>query len=121
MHDSYATATPALKICSAFAHPGLLGLSVFAASNRLQQERQELEDERLRQFCTGMKAVNSRLGSVYQQLTAGKGGAYLSYTEDALLLFADGVGFQVRFVTWLSISFAQLIRQDAIPCWPLFV
>lgn len=69
------------------------------ACDRLQQERQELEEERLRQFCTGMKAVNSRLGSVYQQLTAGKGDAYLSYTEDALLLFADGVGFHVRFVT----------------------
>ena len=100
MHGSYAAATAALRICNACAHPRSLGLSVIAACDRLQQERKELEEERLRQFCTGMKAVNSRLGSVYQQLTAGKGDAYLSYTEDALLLFADGVGFHVRSVTW---------------------
>ena len=64
--------------------------------DRLQQERQALEQERLHQFCSGMKAVNSHLGSIYQQLTAGKGDAYLSYTEDALLLFAEGVSFHVR-------------------------
>lgn len=63
---------------------------------RLQQEKQELEDERLKKFCSAMKAVNGSLGSIYQKLTAGQGDAYLSFTEDALLLFAEGVHFHVR-------------------------
>ena len=64
--------------------------------HRLQQEKQKLEDERLKRFCSAMKAVNGRLGSIYQKLTAGQGDAYLSFTEDALLLFAEGVHFHVR-------------------------
>ena len=43
-----------------------------------------------------MSAVNANLGGIYQKLTAGQGDAYLSYTEDALLLFAEGVHFHVR-------------------------
>ncbi len=64
--------------------------------DRLQQEKQELEDQRLKQFCSAMRAVNGSLGSIYQKLTAGQGDAYLTYKEDALLLFAEGVHFHVR-------------------------
>lgn len=63
---------------------------------RLQQEKQELEEQRLRKFCVVMKAVNGSLGDIYQKLTAGQGDAYLTYTEDTLLLFAEGVHFHVR-------------------------
>ena len=64
--------------------------------HRLQQEKQELEELRLRKFCSVMKAVNCSLGGIYQKLTAGQGDAYLTYTEDTLLLFAEGVHFHVR-------------------------
>lgn len=43
-----------------------------------------------------MKAVNGKIGPIYQKLTAGQGDAYLTFTEDALLLFAEGVHFHVR-------------------------
>ena len=49
-----------------------------------------------------MKAVNGSLGGIYQKLTAGQGDAYLTYTEDCLLLFAEGVHFHVRFVATAS-------------------
>jgi len=64
--------------------------------HRLQQEKQELEGQRLRKFCSVTKAVNCSLGGIYQKLTAGQGDAYLTYTEDTLLLFAEGVHFHVR-------------------------
>ncbi|KAA6423013.1 MAG: Structural maintenance of chromosomes 4 [Trebouxia sp. A1-2] len=67
-----------------------------ASLTRLQQEKQELEEQRLRKFCVVMKAVNGSLGDIYQKLTAGQGDAYLTYTEDTLLLFAEGVHFHVR-------------------------
>lgn len=67
-----------------------------ASLSRLQQEKQDLEEQRLRKFCSVMKAVNSSLGGIYQKLTAGQGDAYLTYTEDTLLLFAEGVHFHVR-------------------------
>ena len=71
-------------------------LTSLVCVQRLQQEKQELEDERLKKFCSAMKAVNGSLGGIYQKLTAGQGHAYLSFTEDALLLFAEGVHFHVR-------------------------
>ena len=43
-----------------------------------------------------MKAVNASLGAIYQRLTGGQGDAYLAFTEDALLLFSEGVHFHVR-------------------------
>jgi hypothetical protein len=64
--------------------------------HRLQQEKQDLEEQRLRKFCSVMEAVNCSLGGIYQKLTAGQGDAYLTYTEDTLLLFAEGVHFHVR-------------------------
>ncbi|DBA79041.1 TPA: hypothetical protein ACH3X1_008903 [Trebouxia sp. C0004] len=67
-----------------------------ATLSRLQQERQDLEEQRLRKFCRVVEAVNCSLGGIYQKLTAGQGDAYLTYTEDTLLLFAEGVHFHVR-------------------------
>ncbi len=64
--------------------------------HRLQQEKQDLEEQRLRKFCSVMEAVNCSLGGIYKQLTAGQGDAYLTYTEVTLLLFAEGVHFHVR-------------------------
>ena len=75
-----------------FLYPEVLAWCV----HRLQQEKQDLEEQRLKKFCSVMKAVNSSLGGIYQKLTAGLGDAYLTYTEDTLLLFAEGVHFHVR-------------------------
>ena len=65
---------------------------------RLHEEKQALEAQRLTKFCSAMKAVNGKIGPIYQKLTAGQGDAYLTFTEDALLLFAEGVHFHVRSV-----------------------
>ena len=50
-----------------------------------------------------MKAVNGSLGGIYQQLTGGQGDACLTYTEDALLLFAEGVHFHVRHALRIAV------------------
>ena len=74
-------------------------LTLSACLHRLRQEKHELENRRLKRFCSAMKAVNGSLGGIYQQLTGGQGDACLTYTEDALLLFAEGVHFHVRHVS----------------------
>ncbi|KAL3150462.1 hypothetical protein ABBQ32_000288 [Trebouxia sp. C0010 RCD-2024] len=79
-----------------------------AALTRLHEEKQALEAERLTNFCSAMKAVNGKIGPIYQKLTAGQGAAYLTFTEDALLLFAEGVHFHVRPDAHRSRPFALL-------------
>lgn len=63
---------------------------------RLHAEKQGLEAQRLIKFCSAMKAVNGEIGPIYQKLTGGQGDAYLTFTEDTLLLFTEGVHFHVR-------------------------
>ena len=43
-----------------------------------------------------MQRVSACLGRIYKQLTGGPGDAYFSHSQDALLLFAEGVAFHVR-------------------------
>ena len=71
---------------------------------RLHEEKQALEMQRLAKFCSAMKAVNGEIGPIYQKLTGGQGDVYLTFTQDALLLFAEGVHFHVRSVDqpWTS-------------------
>ena len=78
--------------------------SLASVCGRLHAEKQALEAQRLSKFCSVMKAVNANLGVIYQKLTAGQGDAYLSYTTNALLLFAEGVQFHVRSLLWAKPS-----------------
>lgn len=71
---------------------------VVCVCGRVHEEKQRLEAQRLTKFCSAMKAVNGQIGPIYQKLTGGQGDAYLTFTEDALLLFTEGVHFHVRSV-----------------------
>ncbi|GAB4817139.1 hypothetical protein N2152v2_004185 [Parachlorella kessleri] len=76
---------------------------------RLVQEKDALETERYSRFHSALLVVslaeggsaqywvvNTKLSTVYQQLTGGQGDAYCSYIEDRLAAFTNGVTFHVR-------------------------
>ncbi|KAK9828821.1 hypothetical protein WJX72_002267 [[Myrmecia] bisecta] len=70
-----------------------------AAENQLtraQAAKEALETERFALFESAMKLVNAQLTTIYQRLSGGQGDAYCSYTAEKLMLFADGVTFNVR-------------------------
>ncbi|GAQ89011.1 Putative acetylglucosaminyltransferase EXT1 [Klebsormidium nitens] len=58
-------------------------------------QRDSLENQRFEAFVSTMTQVNQQLSSIYRKLTR-HGDAYLSYTEDKSVLFADGVSLLVR-------------------------
>ena len=69
---------------------------MYACDARLRREKFGAEAERFVRFNAAMQRVSACLGRVYKQLTGGCGDAYFSHSQDALLLFAEGIAFHVR-------------------------
>ena len=63
---------------------------------RLDDERQALQDERYARFVLVLRAANAALAAIYRRLVGGQGDARLTYADDRLLLFSDGITLHVR-------------------------
>ena len=87
---------------------------------RLHEEKQGLEAQRLTKFCSAMKAVNGEIGPIYQKLTGGQGDAFLTFTEDALLLFTEGVHYHVRSVNSALDSCSMSKYKQASTCTAIY-
>ena len=69
--------------------------------HRLEMDRERLQGERFARFHAALGAINGQLSATFQTLTGQQGDAYLSWTQERLLCFEDGVTLNIR---WASLN-----------------
>ena len=68
---------------------------------RLEADKERLQRERFSRFHAALGAVNGQLSAVYRSLAGHQGDAYLTWTQERLLCFEDGVTLNIR---WTSLG-----------------